>query len=366
MRAILISALAAACGLSLVITRVVRHLSLRYGFVDEPGGRKKHERVTPQGGGVAIVLATSVTILAAAALPYLWHVYPGLMTVPETLAENMRLAARTLPLLVYILAGGLAIAFFGLWDDLRPFRPVTKLLCQFAIVTVIVVTSGIRVTLFIESDFLQCAVTVVWVVLLTNSFNLLDNMDGLSSILTVVCGGSLAILALQTGQFFVAGFVLCLVGAVFGFLFYNYPPASIFMGDTGSMFLGYMLATATTLTTFMAGPQQNPLFPALVPLIIFAVPLYDSASVVLIRLHHGRHLLAGDRNHLSHRLYRLGMSPGRVLATISLMAVATSLGATVPYGGPTWIVLVPVLQAGAALGVLLQLELFSTDVQYPG
>jgi UDP-GlcNAc:undecaprenyl-phosphate GlcNAc-1-phosphate transferase len=137
------------------------------------------------------------------------------------------------------------------------------------------------------------------------------------------------------------------------------------MGDTGSMFLGYVLATATALTTFMTAGRLNPLFPALVPLLIFAVPLYDTVSVVLIRLHFGKHPLAGDRNHLSHRLHRLGMSQRRVLVTIALMTLATAAGATVPYGSSTWRVLIPAVQTLAILCVLVQLELAGSEISYP-
>ncbi len=364
MRVALIAVFALTFGISLGLTWFVRRLSLRWDFVDEPGGRKQHEMTTPQGGGIAIWLSTSGIIFAVAFAAYILHHNPGLINLPASLADQSRRAARTLPLLLYILGGGLAVAFFGLWDDLRPFPPVAKLIAQFIIVTVIVLTSGIRINLFLPSDAVQAAVTIVWIVLLTNSFNLLDNMDGLCSGVALVCGTSLLILALQTGQFFIAGYTLVILGSVLGFLFFNFPPASIFMGDTGSMFLGYMLATATCLSTFMSADQTNILFPALVPLIIFAIPLYDTLSVLFIRLHHQRHPLAGDRNHLSHRLHRLGLSAPRVLSTIVLMTLATALGATAPYGASLWRILVPTIQTLAALCVLVELELAGTEISW--
>lgn len=364
MRIALIAAFATTFALSLGLTGMMRRLALRWDFVDEPGGRKQHETVTPQGGGIAIVLSSSGIIFGAALLAYIFHHGPQILDLPASLARQSRGAASTLPLLLYILGGGLAIALFGLWDDLRPFSPVIKLLAQFIIVTIIVLTSGIRISLFIPFEPLQAAFTIVWIVLLTNSFNLLDNMDGLCSGVVLVCGISLLILTLQTGQYFIAGFTLAVLGAVLGFLFFNFPPASIFMGDTGSMFLGYMLATATCLSTFMSAAHTNFLFPLLVPLLIFAVPLYDTGSVLLIRLHHRRHPLAGDRNHLSHRLLRLGLSPSRVLSTIILITIATAMGATVPYGAPLWRIVAPTIQTGAVLGVLVQLELASSEISW--
>jgi len=363
-RVILALAFCLAFALSLGLTALVRRLSGRVGFVDRPGGHKQHAAPVPQGGGIAILLGSCVVVLGAAALAHLWCVRPSLLPVPARIAGDVQRAARTLPLLLYVTGGGLAIAFFGLWDDLRPLRPWQKLLAQLVIASVVVLASGIRISAFIPFAPVQVALTVAWMVVLTNSFNLLDNMDGLSGTVAFICGGALLIVALQTGQFFIAGLVLALMGAVLGFLFFNFPPASVFMGDAGSMFVGYMLAAATVLTTFVNGGHVNRLFPLLVPLVVFAVPLYDTLSVLAIRLRHGRPVMAGDRNHFSHRLQRLGMSPQLVLLTVGLITLATSLGATVPYGSPAWRVCVPAVQAAAALCVIMLLELVSCEVSY--
>jgi UDP-GlcNAc:undecaprenyl-phosphate GlcNAc-1-phosphate transferase len=218
---------------------------------------------------------------------------------------------------------------------------------------------------FIPFAWVHVGLTVAWLVLLMNSFNLLDNTDGQSGLVAFLTGGALLIVALQTQQNFVAGMLLCLMGAVLGFLLFNLPPASIFMGDAGSMFVGYMLAMATILCSFSFGAEsgaatlafpRNPVFPVLLPLIIFAVPLYDSLSVMAIRWHAGRPLMEGDRNHFSHRLVRLGMSERMMLCTVGCTVLATSLGATVPYGGEFWRAVVPAVQALAVLLVIVQLE----------
>jgi len=366
MRMILALAFFVSFVLSLVLTALMRSIGPRLGLVDRPGGHKKHDVATPQGGGAAIALGSCLVIFVAVALAHLATNHPSLLPVPAAVLEDVARAARTLPLVLYILGGGLAVAFFGLWDDLRPLRPVQKLVAQVVIAAVIVAASGVRISAHIPVDGVQMAMTVVWIVALTNAFNLLDNMDGLSGTVAFICGGALLIVALQTTQFFIAGFVLALMGAVLGFLFFNFPPASVFMGDMGSMFIGYMLATATVLTTFVNGGRVNPLFPLLVPLIIFAVPLYDTLSVVAIRLHHKRPLMAGDRSHFSHRLQRLGMNERRVLLTIGLITLATALGATIPYGSPTWRICVPAVQAGAVICVIMLLELVSAERQQDG
>ena len=367
MRMILAAAFVLAFVLSLALTALVRRVAQRIGFVDRPGGRKQHAEPTPFGGGVAIVLASCVVILGAAAAAHALNQNPFqadladlLWSVPQGLGEDVERAADRLPLVLYVLGGGLAIAFLGLLDDVHPLRPLVKLLCQIVIVTLIVISSGMRATAHVPGEVIPVAITALWVVLLTNSFNLLDNVDGLSGTVAFICGGALLVLALQTTQFFIAGFVLALMGAVLGFLFFNFPPASIFMGDTGSMFLGYMLATATVLTTFVTQDQSNPLFPLVVPLVLFAVPLYDTVSVAVIRLRGGKPLLIGDRNHFSHRLMRLGLSTRQMLLTVGLITLATALGATVAHGSSTWRVVAPAIQVACALAVIMLLEIASS------
>ena len=359
MYTVLVLAFLAAFILSLILTVIIRKVAARIGFVDRPGGRKRHDRATPFGGGIAVCLGTSAIILGAAATAYLWKHHPSSFTVPDTIAEDVSLAYAKLPVLLCVLAGGLAIGIVGLVDDIRPVRPRTKLIFQFAIAIAVVAISGIRISAFIPAGFIQVALTVLWIVLLTNSFNLLDNMDGLSGTVAFICTGALLILAIQTMQYFIAGLLVALMGAILGFLLFNLPPAGIFLGDSGSMFVGYMLATATVLTTFLSGRQTNPLFPLLVPAILFAVPLYDTVSVLAIRLRHKKPVMVGDQNHFSHRLERLGMSQRRVLLTIGLVTLATALGATLPYGSSSWRVFVPAVQALAIICVIIELELAS-------
>ena len=163
-------------------------------------------------------------------------------------------------------------------------------------------------------------------------------------------------LCVQTEQLFLAGLLATLLGAVAAFLIFNLPPASIFMGDAGSLFIGYMLGVATTLCTFTGEMSDNMLFTPLLPLMVFAVPIYDSLSVIVIRMRQGKSLLVGDRNHLSHRLMRLGMTDRQVLATVACMVVATAAGATVPYGADWWKAVGPAVQTVAVLLVIVQLE----------
>lgn len=359
MRIVLAGALCSAFLISVALVLIVRKAALKWGLMDHPGGRKQHAGATPLGGGLAIFLAVSLPVLGAGLLSWFLQRNPSLFPAFEPLREDIARAATRLPVLLKILAGGLAIALLGLWDDLKSFSPSKKLLGQFIIAGAVALIPEVRITLFIHVAWVQVVVTMVWIVLMVNSFNLLDNMDGQSGLVAFLTGGVLLVLALQTGQYFIAGLLLTLLGAVLGFLLFNLPPASIFMGDMGSMFIGYVLAIATTLAAYLTTRQVNPFFPVLVPLVIFAVPLYDVLSVLAIRIHKGSPLLEGDRSHISHRLMRLGMSDRMVLLTVGLMVVATSPGATIPYGSSTWRVFVPAVQALAVILVIVQLELVS-------
>ncbi len=360
MRWILMASFGSAFALSVVLVLIIRALALRWGFVDRPGGRKRHGRGVPLGGGLALLLAWGLPVLGAAGLSCVWLAHPSILPISGNLADDVARAASRFPTVGALLLGGVAIALLGLWDDRRDLGAVPKLLGQIAVAFGIALVPGVRVTIFIGVTWIEVLVTVVWVVALINCFNMLDNMDGQSGLVAFLTGGALLVLAMQTSQYFIAGMLLALLGGLLGFLLYNLPPASIFMGDAGSMLTGYVLAVSTTLTTFIAPGATNPLFPALVPLVIFAVPLYDMVSVLTIRLERGRPLMVGDRNHFAHRLLRLGMSERMVLVTMGLLVLATAPAATIPYGSSAWQVLVPAVQAVSVICVIGLLEVASS------
>jgi UDP-GlcNAc:undecaprenyl-phosphate GlcNAc-1-phosphate transferase len=355
--------------LSTLLLAVVRRIALRIGYVDHPRDHKKHARTTPYGGGVGMVSAVVLTTLgglAAAALAARGE-FP--LPLPAGAAAYAAGALSRLDVLALVLGGGVFLAAVGVVDDVRDLGPRLKLAAQLLVAATLAMHPELRITLLGQSgwSWAHVGVTVVWIVLMINSFNMLDNMDGQSALIAFLTGSALLVLSLQTGQLFIAELLLALVGAVLGFLLFNFPPASMFMGDAGSMFLGYLLAVSTVLCSFVppssAGSEPNPFFPLLVPLVIFAVPLYDAVSVMAIRFHQGRPLMVGDRSHFSHRLMRLGMRPRMVLSTVGLIVIATASGATIPYGSPTWQVFVPAVQAGAVILVILQLEWVSAHNQ---
>lgn len=364
MRYVLTGSFTGAFVLNVILVYLVREAALRWEFVDRPHGRKDHGRTVALGGGIGIWASASAPLLAAGLAAVLLENRPDLLDLPDALRPVISDARAQLPKLLGVLAGGAAVTALGLWDDTKGLSPHGKLLGQTLIALGVSCVPGLRATVFVHAPWVHVAVTACWLVLMMNSFNLLDNMDGQTSVVSFLTGGALLVLALQTGQFFVAGMLLCLLGAVLGFLLFNLPPASIFMGDAGSMFVGYMLAMATILCSFIndATPVVHEvMFPLVLPLIIFAVPLYDSLSVMAIRFHKGKPVLQGDRNHFSHRLMRLGMSDRMVLFTVGCTVLATSLGATIPYGSGLWKATAPAVQALAVILVIIQLEWVSRN-----
>ncbi|HUU42335.1 MAG TPA: MraY family glycosyltransferase, partial [Planctomycetota bacterium] len=233
--------LVASGALSFCLTLVVRALARRHRFLDEPDGRKTHARAVPYGGGIAIVVATVLPLAAVAAVLLLLDGPARPAWFPESihrdLAAHVSGAISKLPQLGALLAGGLVIFALGLLDDRRRLGPWIKLVVQI-VVAVGVAAAGIRVTVFLHSEILGALLTVVWIVVITNAFNFMDNMDGLSAGVALIIGVIFVTVAAQSGQLFIALALVPFVGALAGFLPFNYAPATIFMGDAGSLFLG--------------------------------------------------------------------------------------------------------------------------------
>jgi UDP-GlcNAc:undecaprenyl-phosphate GlcNAc-1-phosphate transferase len=225
-----------------------------------------------------------------------------------------------------IVAGALILHVVGLIDDRKSLGPGIKLFAQLIVALFVTVVLKIRL-LEALPVVLSVGLSVVWIVLITNAFNFLDNMDGLSAGVTAVAAAVFAIAAMRAGQMFVPVMAWVVVGASLGFLVFNFSPASIFMGDAGSLVLGYMMAVLTILTTFYDPDQNARPFGVLVPVVVLSVPLYDVISVVVHRLRRGDSPFRGDRRHFSHRLVRRGMSERGAVLTIYLATAATALPA---------------------------------------
>jgi UDP-GlcNAc:undecaprenyl-phosphate GlcNAc-1-phosphate transferase len=229
--------------------------------------------------------------------------------------------------LVGLLVGGAIVFVVGLLDDvLGPrFGPGWKLAGQ-VLAAAVLVAAGIRTDFLVYAP-LNVLFSIFWVVAITNAFNLLDNMDGLSAGVAFVASTVLLINAWLLGEVFIALLLVAFMGSLLGFLFYNWHPASIFLGDCGSLFIGFFLASLTLLQRYVSHASSH-YFPILMPVLVLALPIIDTTTVVVIRLREHRPIYVGDSRHLSHRLVSFGMRPPLAVATILLLAFGLGLGAT--------------------------------------
>ena len=204
--------------------------------------------------------------------------------------------------LLIILACLSTLFILGLWDDKKHLSPSFKLVIQFAVAIIAAAFADVRVELFIENRIITTIFSAFWIVLIINAFNFLDNMDGLSSGIAVIASSILLTAAVLHGQVFISGLTILLIGTLAGFLVFNFPPAKIFMGDAGSLVIGFFVAMLTLQTTYYQQTVNNNWYPVLMPLIVMAVPLYDFASVTILRISQGKSPFVGDTQHFSHRL----------------------------------------------------------------
>jgi len=236
--------------------------------------------------------------------------------------------ASKLGTLLSILGGAFVLHVLGLIDDKQPLGPGIKFLVQTGVALVVVGVFRIRAAEALGPG-VSITLTVFWIVLIINAFNFLDNMDGLSAGVAIIAASIFACSATLAGQIFVPVMAWVLVGTLLGFLCFNFTPASVFMGDAGSMVVGYLLSILTILTTYYDPEQGLSPVGILVPLIVLAVPLYDVASVTVHRIRAGESPFRGDHRHFSHRLVRRGMTIRAAVCTIYLATGATGISAII-------------------------------------
>ncbi len=342
----LLLAFASTFLLGLLLTALLRRLAPRLGLLDEPtgGGRKAHARTMPLGGGIAIALTLSA---CGAALRFLPAPASG-----NDLADGLGLRTHDM---LWIALSAACVFTLGLVDDLRDLGPGPKLAVQLlAALVVALFVPEARLSVLGSSPALRIVLTVVWITALTNAFNFLDNMDGLAAGVAAVASALLAAIALTEGRMLMAAWFLGMLGALGGFLVFNAPPASIFLGDAGSLLVGFLLAVGSVLFTYETQPDS--LRPIAVPLMVFGVPLFDSVTVLAIRLREGRSLSTGDTSHFSHRLVALGMSPREAVGTLWLMSFVAGMGALLLYHVPDEAVPLLLLQGLGVFAVVGLLE----------
>lgn len=337
--AVSLGCLLAAFGASVGLTTAVRRWSRQWGFVDNPGGYKDHGRPVALGGGIAIIWSFVLVVTAGLAVVWLSDQAPGL----EWLARHKAGVMAKAPSLLIVIASALILHVVGLIDDVRPLRPWQKLAAQVLVAGLVVFVADIRAA-EVLGTVLSVVLTILWLAGISNSINLLDNSDGLCAGVVAICAAILGISASMAGQVFVPALAWAIAGAALGYLVFNFPPASIFMGDAGSLPLGFLLAVATVLTTYYNPEMKARPYGLAAPLFILAVPLYDTLSVLVIRRRAGVPLFKGDRRHFSHRLMRKGLSGSAMVLTIYLATATTGLSA----------LLLPWVSWGAAILLFIQ------------
>lgn len=352
--------------------KVARH----FGMIDVPQRHKAHAGPIPLLGGCAIFAAILGPSLLVLALARVWasdwpHNVPSWLLPTEgplgEVAAHLPGAAAKAPMGLVILAGAFLLHVLGILDDRKNLGPWVKLIVQVLVATSVVLVSdwvdplsdshGVRI-LTVAGPVVSTIVSVLWLVAITNSFNFLDNMDGLSAGVAAICAMALLGASAGMGQVFVAMCACLVLGSLGGFLVYNYPPAKIFMGDAGSLVVGYLMAVLSSLTTYVSpgAPLPHAIYNLFVPLVLLAVPIYDTVSVLYLRVRERRNPMLGDRRHFSHRLLKRGMSVRAAVWTIYLCTVATAVAASLlPHVDTVGAVLV-LVQAAAILAVIALLE----------
>ncbi len=321
--------LAGSFVLSVILTAIIRKLATSAGFVAHPSADRYHKTTIPLGGGIAIFLTLTLFILAAtAAITFLTGRLDSLAQTANIKPADF--LAKINQLWFILLCTSILFAL-GLWDDIKSLGPYSKLVVQFAVAIIAANFADIRVELFIENKIITTALSAIWIVLIINAFNFLDNMDGAAAGIAVITSSILFTAAALSGQVFVGGLALVFIGALLGFLVFNFPPAKIFMGDAGSLVAGFFVALLTLRTTYYHEAQSGQWYPVLMPVVVMAVPLYDFISVTLLRISRGKSPLIGDTQHFSHRLKKHGLTDTQTVLTLYLATLCTGLGATFLY-----------------------------------
>jgi UDP-GlcNAc:undecaprenyl-phosphate GlcNAc-1-phosphate transferase len=315
--------------LSWLTTLFVRRVAPRLNFVDKPGGRKIHANPKPLGGGIAIFVGVALPLITALILLHTaaFGEHSGRYD-----PAYVRGAIEKTPLALGLLMAMLAMHLLGLVDDRKAMGPYSKLIIQLSVISLFVIIFSLRIATLDHLGFRTWSATVVtilWIGAITNAFNFLDNMDGLSAGIAAVCTTAFLIAALSIHQWFVAATLAILLGALLGFLCFNFSPATIFMGDSGSLLIGFLLGVLTTLTTIVSKDEAAGAgwYPVFAPVIVLAVPLYDLIVVSTIRILRGKSPFVGDTNHFSHRLVARGMTRRTAVLCLYLITAATSVAA---------------------------------------
>ena len=321
---------------SFASTPWARELAHLIGAIDDPkDARKIHKVPTPRLGGIAIFFGFLLAVVCFVIL------------TPE---------------IISIIIGSMIIVVMGAFDDRKPMRAITKLLIQI-VAALIVALSGVRIEiltnplLFVNSDYLflgnlSIPITVIWIVAITNAVNLIDGLDGLAAGVASISSVCILIISLMVSESNIAILIACLTGACIGFLPYNFNPASIFMGDSGSNFLGFILACVSIEGLF----KGYAVISFAVPLLLLALPIFDTSVAILRRIKDKKPVMAPDRGHLHHKLVDMGFSTKQAVLILYTITAVLGLSAIILTGFGALRAIM--LLAGALFAMLISIYFF--------
>lgn len=319
---------------SIIITPLVKKMAIKIGAVDRPNSRKVHTTIMPRLGGLAIYLSFIIGLL---------------ILQPES------------EFAVPIIIGSVIIIITGILDDLFELSAKVKLAGQLA-AALVVVLNGVQVQLInlpfggvLEFGMLSIPLTILWIVGITNAINLIDGLDGLAAGVSSIALITITGMAILMGNTYVTSVSLIVLGSTLGFLIYNFHPAKIFMGDTGALFLGYIISVLSLL-----GFKNVAMVSLVVPIIILGVPISDTIFAIIRRLVNKQPLSAADKSHLHHCLLRLGYSHRQTVLIIYGIAAFFGVSAVIFSQATIWVSLM------LALLLVLGIELFAEKIGLAG
>ncbi|UOQ50282.1 undecaprenyl/decaprenyl-phosphate alpha-N-acetylglucosaminyl 1-phosphate transferase [Gracilibacillus caseinilyticus] len=317
---------------ALILTPLVKKLAIKIGAVDKPNARKVHQKLMPRLGGLAIY----VSFL----LGYLIFQPVGIDSWP-------------------LLIGGTMIVILGVLDDLYELSAKIKFIGQIVAASITVV-GGMQINFIvlpftdkIEFGFLAVPITIIWIVAITNAINLIDGLDGLAAGVSSIALLTIVSMSFTMGNLYIAVMALLLLGSTLGFLWFNFNPAKIFMGDTGSMFLGYMISVLSIIGLY----KNITFFSLIIPIVILGVPILDTTFAIIRRFIKKKPLSAPDKDHLHHCLINLGFSHRQTVVAIYALSALFGAAAVLFTKATVW---------GSAFMLVLLLVLIELIVEITG
>lgn len=318
-----------AAVLAIISTPVVIYLARRLNIVDAPGIRKVHSKPVPRIGGAVLFVSTIGLVVPV-------------MLLPNLIGESFRLIQ---PKIAALLGAAGSMFLVGLVDDIKGLRVRTRFLCQLA-AALVVCSAGIRIesipltaSLSLDLGWFSWLFTLLWIMGVTNAINLSDGLDGLAAGISAIACGVIAILAINSNDTVMAIVMLAMLGSLTGFLPFNFEPAKIFMGDSGSLFLGFTIASASVLSA----TKTETIVGLALPILALGIPIFDTLFSMLRRFIERRSLFAPDRSHFHHRLLALGLRQRHVVITayaVTLLAAGLGMFMLVTRNGQTVVVFV--------------------------